>query len=167
MPEWLQATTVATTLVVMLVGLFGLVIPIFPGNIIIWLAALGYGWVTGFSTAAIVILVLITLLMLASAFADNIFMGAGAIKGGASWWSLTAAMGAGLIFTFVAPPFGGLIATPIVLYAAEYTRQRDWRQAAEVTRSMVLGCGWAFVARFVLGIVQIGLWALWAWRFAA
>lgn len=166
MPDWLQATTAAATLLIMLVGLFGLVVPIFPGGVVIWLAALGYGAATGFSTGGIVIFVVITLLMIASALADNIFMGAGARKSGASWWSIIAALAAGAIFTFIAPPFGGLLAAPVVLYAAEYMRKRDWEQALAITRGMVLGCGWAFVVRFGLGIVKIGLWALWVWRFS-
>jgi hypothetical protein len=167
MPDWLQATTVATTLLIMLVGLFGLVVPIFPGGVAIWLAALGYGAATGFTTTGIVIFSLITVLMIASALADNIFMGAGARKSGASWWSIIAALAAGAIFTFVAPPFGGLLAAPLVLYAAEYMRRRDWEQALAITRGMVLGCGWAFVVRFGLGLLKIGLWALWVWRFSA
>ena len=42
MPQWLEISTEILTLIVMLIGLFGLVIPIFPGGVVIWLAALGY-----------------------------------------------------------------------------------------------------------------------------
>ena len=35
----------------MLVGLIGLVVPVFPGLLIMWLAALGYGIVAGFRHA--------------------------------------------------------------------------------------------------------------------
>lgn len=167
MPEWLQTTTLVTTLAIMLVGLFGMVIPIFPGSVVIWLAALIYGFVTGFTAGGTILFVLITLLMIAGAFVDNAFMGAGALKGGASGWNIAASMVAATVFTFIAPPFGGLLAAPAVLYALEYMRKRDWRMALGITRSMVVGCGWAFVARFIMGIVQIGLWALWVLRFAA
>jgi uncharacterized protein YqgC (DUF456 family) len=50
MPEWLVLSRFWIILVVMLVGLFGLVVPVFPGITVIWLAALGYGVWSGFST---------------------------------------------------------------------------------------------------------------------
>jgi uncharacterized protein YqgC (DUF456 family) len=31
----------------MLVGLFGLIVPVFPGLVVMWLAALGYGVASG------------------------------------------------------------------------------------------------------------------------
>ena len=163
MPEWLQTSTEILTLGVMLVGLFGLVIPIFPGGVVIWLAALGYGLLTGFAPPGIVFFVLISILMIASALADNILMGTKAYQEGASWWSILIALFAGAVVTLLLPPFGGLIAAPIALYLAEYVRRRDWEQAIKVTRGMLIGCGWAFFVRFGLGIVKIGLWAAWAW----
>ena len=46
MPVWFQASIDAITLVIMLLGLFGLIIPIFPGLVVIWLAGLVYGVVS-------------------------------------------------------------------------------------------------------------------------
>ena len=163
MPEWLQGTSTILFLVIMLVGLFGLIIPIFPGGVIIWLAALGYGLLNGFGTDGTIIFVLMTILMLASVVADNILMGANARKEGASWWSILIALAAGATATILAPPFGGLVAAPLALYLAEYARRRDPEQAMKVTRGLLLGCGWAFFVRFGLGVFKISLWALWAW----
>ena len=70
----------------LLIGLFGLIVPIFPGITVIWLAALLYGIITGFDTLGIVLFVLITIGMLVGISVDNILMGAGARRGGASWW---------------------------------------------------------------------------------
>lgn len=165
MPEWMQASSAVITLIVMLVGLFGLVVPIFPGGVVIWLAALGYGLLNGFSTGGTVIFIVITLLMIASALADNLFMGAGARREGASWWSILIALATGIVLTFLAPPVGGLIGAPVALYLAEYLRRRDWNQAFQITRGMLVGCGWAFIVRFILGLFKIGLWALWVLRF--
>ena len=163
MPEWLQGTSTILFLVIMLVGLFGLIIPVFPGGVIIWLAALGYGLLNGFGTDGTIIFVLMTILMLASVVADNILMGANARKEGASWWSILIALAAGAVATILAPPFGGLVAAPLALYLAEYLRRRDPEQAMKVTRGLLLGCGWAFFVRFGLGVFKISLWALWAW----
>lgn len=163
MPEWLQTSSTFIILGVMLLGLMGLVIPVFPGGVIIWLAALAYGLLNGFGTAGTIIFVIITLLMIASVVADNLLMGASARKEGASWWSILIALVAGALFTLVAPPFGGLVAAPIALYFAEYMRQRDPDKAMQVTRGLLVGCGWAFLVRFGLGTLKIVLWAVWAW----
>ena len=80
----------------MVVGLVLLIIPIFPGITVIWLAALLYGIVTGFDTLGIVILVLITLGMIAGVTVDNVLMGAGARQGGASWLTIGVALFAGI-----------------------------------------------------------------------
>src|SRR3990172_6492428 len=82
---WAEVSSFGLTLLFMLIGLVGLVIPIFPGILVIWLAALGYGVVTGFTTLGTILFVLITLLMLFGVTIDNILMGAGARQGGASW----------------------------------------------------------------------------------
>jgi len=84
MPDWLNISIFGITQIFMLVGLFGLIIPVYPGTVIMWLAALGYGVVSGFSTWGTVLFVIITLLMLVSTVVDNLFLGAGARKGGAS-----------------------------------------------------------------------------------
>ncbi|MDA1330350.1 MAG: DUF456 domain-containing protein [Chloroflexi bacterium] len=163
MPPWLSTSSAVLSLIVMLVGLFGLVIPIFPGGVVIWLAALGYGLLNGFGTTGTIIFIIITILMIASAAADNVLMGAKARDAGASWWSIIIALVAGAIVTFLVPPFGGLLAAPVALYIAELVRRRDWDQALRTTRGMLVGCGWAFVVRFGLGLLKIGLWVIWAW----
>ena len=45
MPAWLETTIHILTFLTMLFGLFGLIIPVFPGNVVMWLAALVYGLV--------------------------------------------------------------------------------------------------------------------------
>ena len=90
---------------VMLVGLFGLVIPIFPGGVVIWLAALVYGLIFGFGDTGGWIFVVITILMIVSAGADNVLMGARARVAGASWRGILIGLSAGIIGTLSFPPF--------------------------------------------------------------
>ena len=101
MPAWLDISIFALAQVLMLVGLFGLLIPVFPGLLIMWIAALGYGFAMGFEVLGIVIMVLITLLAIIASLIDNVFMGAGARKMGASWGTIVLAIIAGVIGTLV------------------------------------------------------------------
>jgi uncharacterized protein len=148
----------------MLVGLIGLVVPIFPGILIIWLAALGYGIAAGFETLGIVIFIIISLLALLGSLADNLFMGAGARKGGASWISIFLALGAGILGTILFPPIGGLILAPVAVLLLEYYRLRDWTLARQAVFGMAKGWGLSLAARLVIGFLMMGLWWIWVWK---
>lgn len=148
----------------MLVGLFGLVIPLFPGVVVMWLAALGYGVLKGFSTLGIVLFVMITLLMIVATTVDNILMGVGARKGGASWLAILVALVAGVLGTLIFPPFGGIVAAPLAILLLEYLRVRDLNKAWLALRGLATGFGLSFVARFGIGLLIMGLWWVWVWQ---
>ena len=151
------------TLTGMLVGL--LVIPILPGLVIIWLAALGYGLAAGFGVLGWVMFALLTLLMLVGSVVDNILMGTSAHKEGAPWWVILLAMLAAILGSFLIPIpiLGGILAALLTLFGIEWLRRKDWRKALASIKGMMVGWGWAFVIRFIIGMVMIGLWLIWAW----
>lgn len=164
MPEWLNISIFALTQIIMLLGLFGLIVPVFPGTVVIWLAALGYGVVTGFETLGVILFVIITLLMLAGTVVDNVFMGAGARKGGASWLSIGVALLAGILGTLLLPPFGGFIAAPLAVLLLEAYRNRSMEKGWAALRGLAAGWGLSFIARFAIGFVMMLLWWLWVWQ---
>ena len=162
MPAWVEVIAFWLTLVIMLLGLVLLIIPIFPGITVIWIAALLYGFVAGFDTLGIVVLVFITLGMIAGITADNVLMGAGARQGGASWLTIIVALVAGIVGTVLFPPIGGLIAIPLAIFLLELLRVREWRGAWRATRGLALGWGLSFLVRFGIGLVMIAIWLGWA-----
>ena len=162
MPAWVDTLAFWLTLLIMLAGLALLIIPIFPGITVIWVAALLYGIVTGFDTLGIVILVLITIGMIIGVTADNVLMGAGARQGGASWLTIGVALIAGIAGTILFPPIGGLIAIPLAIFLLELLRNREWRSAWRATRGVALGWGLSFLVRFGIGLVMISAWLIWA-----
>ncbi len=164
MPAWLDLSLFAVTLIVMLVGLFGLLVPIFPGLVVIWLAALGYGILTGFHTLGIWLFAFITVLMIVGSVVDNLFMGAGARQGGASWLSIGVATVAGIAGTLFFPPIGGLVAVPLAILVVELLRLRNFRLALQAFRGLAVGWGLAFVVRFGIGVVMIMAWIIWDWK---
>lgn len=164
MPPWLDISIFALTQIFMLIGLFGLILPIFPGTVVMWLAALGYGIVNGFSTLGIVLFVVITILMLAGTIIDNVLMGAGARKGGASWLSIGAALVAGVAGTLLWPPVGGLIAAPLAVLLLELKRTDDLGKAWQALLGLAKGWGLSFIFRFGIGVLMMGLWWLWVWK---
>lgn len=164
MPEWATTTITIVTFVFILAGFLGLILPIYPGIVIIWLATLGYGIATGFNSVGIIVFVILTLLMVVGSLLDNVLMTAFTHKTGASWWSIILALVAGLIGTLAFPPIGGLIAVPLVLYLLEWRRLRDHQQAFQSLKGLVTGWGLSYVARLGIGLVMVLLWGIWVWR---
>jgi uncharacterized protein YqgC (DUF456 family) len=164
MPNWLNISIFGLTQLFMLVGLLGLIVPVFPGIVIIWLAALGYGVITGFSGLGIAIFVVLTILMIAGTTIDNVLMGAGARKGGASWLSIGVALIAGVLGTLLWPPIGGIIAAPLSVLLLEYLRTKDLGKSWLALRGLAAGWGLSFIVRFGIGLVMMALWWLWVWK---
>ena len=164
MPEWIATSIFILTQIFVLIGLFGLIVPIFPGTVVIWLAILGYGLVNGFSSLAAILFVIITILMLVGTVVDNLMMGAGARKGGASWLTIGVALLAGVLGTFIFPPLGGVLAAPLAVLLLEYLRTMDVGKAWESLRGLTTGWGLSFIVRFIIGVVMMGLWWIWVWK---
>ena len=162
MPAWLELSIFWITLIIMAVGLFGLIVPIFPGITVIWLAALGYGVVTGFSTLGWVLFAVITVMLIVGVTIDNVLMGAKARKEGAAWSSLALGWLAGILGTIIFPPVGGIIAAPLVVLLLEYVRLRDINKALASLRGLAIGWGASFVARIFIGLAMIGVWLVWS-----
>jgi uncharacterized protein YqgC (DUF456 family) len=153
------------TFVFMLIGLFGTLIPIFPGIVVIWLAALVYavfsalaGTMTGWDW---LLFVFVTLLGIFGTVVDNIILAAKLRETGTPWRSIILAYVLGLAASLFFTPVSGLLATPAALYLVEYRRLRDRALALNSTRAFLIGFGWTFLALFSIGSLMIGLWLLW------
>jgi uncharacterized protein len=162
MQPWHEVFLFGITLFVMLIGLIMTLIPLFPGIVVIWLAALGYGLLTGFNLFSVIMFIIITVLMIAGVTVDNLLMGAGARKGGASWWAIFAAIAAGILGTLLFPPIGGLVAAPLAVLLIEYWRVKDMRKAGSAFKGLAVGWGLSYAAKFGIGIVMICFWGFWA-----
>ena len=164
MPDWLYVSLVVLIQITLLVGLFGSIIPFFPGPVIMWLATLAYGFLAGWTTTGIFLFVLISLLTILGVVIDNVLMGVGAVKGGANWKTTLLGLFAGVLGTIIFPPFGGLIAAPLAILLLEYFRLRDWKKAGSALLGLVTGYGLAYLTRFFIGVGVILLWWIWLWK---
>jgi hypothetical protein len=171
MPTWLpfllQIALETFTLFVLLVGLFGLIVPVFPGLTIMWLATLVYALIknsadkmTGWDWFAFV---LITLLMIGGNIADNIIIARKMRDHYIPWSSILLAFAAGIVASLFFTPLIGLVAAPLGLFLAELRRLKNRDDAISSTKAYMVGWGWAFGARFIIGLAITGLWMLWAW----
>ena len=164
---WLQVMIETLTLFVLLAGLLGLLIPVFPGLTIMWLSTLFYAIVQAaqgnMTWVDWLLFVLITLLMIGGNIIDNIIIAKHVRDKNVPWSSIIWAFAAGIILSLFFTPIAGMIASPVGLYLAEWYRLKDKSQAFANTKAWMTGWGWSLAARFGIGIVMILIWGLWAW----
>lgn len=155
------------TLLALIVGWLGLIVPIFPGLTIMWLGTLVYtlvenaaGSMTGWKWFLFGV---ITLLMITGNIVDNIIIARKMRDKYVPWSSIIFAFVVGIVASIFFTPLIGLVAAPVGLYLAENRRLKNNEAAIESTKAYMIGWGWAFAARFTIGLVMIGFWMLWAW----
>ena len=160
--EWDLIIKIVT---ILLMGMGLVVIPILPGLVIIWATALGYGMVSGFGVLGWIMFALITLLMLGGSILDNVLMSAKAHKEGAPWWVVTIAMVSAILGSLLIPIpiIGGVLTALAVLFVIQLLRLKNTKIALSSLKGMLIGWGWALLFRFIIGVVMISLWLIWAW----
>src|SRR5215213_3605530 len=164
---FLQAVLETLTLLALIVGLLGLVVPVFPGLVVMWLGTLVYaiiqnaaGNMTGWKWALFGV---ITLLMITGSIADNLIIARKMRDKYIPWSSILWAFAAGIVASLFFTPLIGLVAAPAGLFLAEMSRLKNREAAIDSTKAYIIGWGWAFGARFLIGLMMTGFWMIWAW----
>jgi uncharacterized protein YqgC (DUF456 family) len=160
---WLRVGVETLTLFTLIIGTAGLIVPVFPGLVINWVAIFIYGLLSGFGIKGWIIFVLVTILMIIGNVIDNILMGKKALESGASWFSIGTGYAASLVVSLIFSPIAGLVAAPVGVFLVEFIRRKKWREALKVSWSLMVGWGWSIGIRITIGIAMIGLWMIWAW----
>jgi len=164
---FLQVILEALTLFVLLVGLLGLIVPVFPGLTVMWLGTLVYALIqnaAGNMTGGKWFLFgLITILMIVGNIADNLIIARKMRDKYIPWSSILWAFAAGIVASLFFTPLIGLIAAPAGLFLAEMSRLKNREAAIDSTKAYMIGWGWAFGVRFLIGLVMTGFWIIWAW----
>ena len=163
---WSQVVLQILTLFALLVGLVGLIVPVFPGLTVMWLATLAYAIIQSASGLMPwwdwLLFALITLLMIGGNIVDNIIIAKKMLGHQIPWKNILLSYAAGIIVSLFFTPLIGLLAAPLALLGLEYLRLRDYKSALASAKVYMIGWGSAFAARFAIGFVMIVLWMLWA-----
>lgn|SRR5574340_316542 len=166
-PEfWSLVFLQGITLAVLLISWAGLLIPVFPGLLVMWLATLMYAVVQQsagrMNWVDWVLFGLITLLAIGGGIVDNIIIARKMRGHEIPWRSILLALLAGLIASVFFTPLIGILASPLMLYLVETRRLHDRRQGLESARLYMVAWGWAFAAVFSVGGLIVALWMVWA-----
>ncbi|MEM7112984.1 MAG: DUF456 domain-containing protein [Chloroflexota bacterium] len=153
----LQSVTFGLVFTFMIIGIVGIIIPIIPGMILVWLSALVFVLFTGFNVLPLSAFVIITLIAAITGTAEFWLSAWGAKKGGASKRSLLWGIAGSLVGTFIFPLVGTIIGYAVGILLSEYQQQADWEAAFRASVGGVAGWGLATAVQLVgaLGIIGI------------
>lgn len=164
---FLQVVLETLTLLALIIGLLGLIVPVFPGLVIMWLGTLLYALIQNaagnMSGLDWFLFAVITVLMIAGSILDNLIIAYKMRDKYVPWSSILFAFAAGIVASIFFTPLIGLVAAPAGLFLAESRRLKNREAAIESTKAYMIGWGWAFGVRFLIGLMMIGCWMLWAW----
>lgn len=148
--------------IVMVVGLFGVVIPVLPGLALIWVAALVYGLIVGFGSAGVAAMVVLSVLLAGSVVVGVLLPRKAMQDSGAATWSQWAAVVGAIIGFFVIPIVGVLVGALVGVWLAEWSDKGDPRAAWTSTLAVAKGFGINTLVQFGIGTMMIAVWSLWA-----
>lgn len=164
---WSEVIIQTLTLFVLLVGLLGLLIPVFPALVVMWLATLAYALIENASGRMTwvgwLLFAFITLLMVVGSVIDNIIIARKMRGQSIPWTSIGLSFLAGILASLFLTPLVGMIASPLSLFGVEYLRLHDRKLAFTSARAYMIAWGWSFAAVFGIGLLMILLWLIWAW----
>ena len=146
------------TLLVMLIGLIGCIVPGFPGTPLVLVAAVGHRLYFGAASASTLVLGILTALTLFSLVFDFLAGMFGAQKMGATWRGVTGALVGGIIGLFFSLP--GILLGPFLgAMLFELLGGREIRPAAKAGVGATIGLLAGIVGRFATGVVMMLLFA--------
>ena len=152
----------ALTIVFMVVGLVGCILPVIPGNIVIGLTALTYAWQTDFESISVLATVILVLVSLAAGTSEIWLPLLGAKSGGASTRSIIFGIVGAILGFFVGAPFlgigglfGGLIGYFAGIVVSEYMRLQELGPALKAGVSGIFSWGVTQVLQFIVGLITV------------
>src|SRR5215204_553006 len=170
--EGVAGPLLALTLVMMVVGLVGSVVPGLPGVTLIFLSALLYALLTDFQTVGAAVLVLLFVFAAIAFVADFIATSYGARRFGASnWGTVGGAVGGiagalvGALFLGIGSLFGLILGTIAGVFIGEYLKrnrhgdqspaQADGHRASRAAGGVIIGYLASAVIQGLLGLTSV------------
>lgn len=151
----LESITFGLVVAFIVLGLIGIVIPMVPGTLLIWLAVLIYGLATDFSTISTGVFILLTLIAFVTGTADLWMPFLGAKTVGASGRAIVLGTVGALVGTFIAPLLGTVIGYAAGILLGEYWKRGEWREALKASAGGLAGWGIATAVQLGGGLLLL------------
>jgi uncharacterized protein YqgC (DUF456 family) len=159
-----SAALYALAALLVLAGLVGIVVPVLPGGLLVFVGVVVLAWADGFARIGWLPLAICALLCALMAVSSWVAAALGARRVGASGWGIAGAV-LGLLggLAFGLP---GVILGPFVgATLAEYLKDRDLSRATRIGGGTMLGFLLGTAVQYALAAAMLGVALLaWAWE---
>ena len=137
----LESLTFGLIVGFMVVGLIGVVIPVVPGTLLIWLSLLLYSLLEGFEVISVPVFILFTLFALTIGTADLWLPLLGARVTGSSGRGLLYGVAGGFVGFLVLNFVGAIAGYAAGIILGEYRRRGNWSEAFRASLGGIAGMG--------------------------
>jgi len=134
-------------------------IPIIPGQVIVWLTAIGFGLLAGWSSLGWGTFLWLTALMLLAILLDAVAGWLGAKKGGASWKAIIIGLVSALIGMVILNLPGSFLGAILGIAIYEYRKNGNWKVSFKAAIGYVAGWLTAFIMRFGITFIMVLIFA--------
>lgn len=158
---WIEYTALGITGLIFLIGLVTSLLPVVPGNFIVWAGVIVHKLWLGDASVSWQIVIITGALTLLGQAGDLLLGIWGARKFGATWkGAVGALLGAGIGF-FVPPPLFWLIVGPIIgAVVGEVYAGRTWQDGSRAGLGTIIGGAVAFAVKFGISVCVVGIFLL-------
>lgn len=141
-----------------LVGFFGLIIPMVPDLVVIWLGVFIYAIGTGFSEISLTKVILLGILSGTTYLIDYLATVLGAKRYGASRQGIITGLIGGIIGLIMVPPIGFVAgALAGIIFAEIVLAKRTTLSAIRASKGVLIGFIFGILAKIVIAGVIIGI----------
>jgi uncharacterized protein len=170
-PNFFTNPAANLTLLLILVGLIGAVVPVLPGSLLIWLGILAWAIGENFQRVDWLTLTILGVLALLATFSEYWLRPLVQMRAGFGWKNILAAIGGGIVggillseIPIAGTLFGAAIGSVIGTGAVTYWERKDFRQALRAVQAYLVGCALSSLIEIIFSLVML---AIFAWRIFA
>jgi uncharacterized protein YqgC (DUF456 family) len=144
-----------------LIGVLGTILPLLPGLVLIWVAIVIYGIVTGFGVVGWVATIVVTGLMLLGFYLNVRIPQRRASVSGISTAGQLLGLALAIVGFFVIPVVGAPIGFVLGVFGVRYRATRDAAIAWTGTKSVIGSLLRASAAQAAIGLAMAAVWLVW------
>ncbi|MGB3186624.1 MAG: DUF456 domain-containing protein [Ornithinimicrobium sp.] len=148
---------VAASTIVMVVGLFGIVIPVLPGLLFVWSGVLIWAISQG-SGLAWTVFTAVTVIALAGAALQFLVPGQRMRNAGVATSTLVVAVAAGIVAGIALPVVGFFIGFPLGIYVVQRMRRGGHVEARQSTVLAIKAIGLNILIELSTALIIVALW---------
>ena len=151
----MNTTAVVITIIVILLGIAGTIVPFIPGVPLVFIAITTYGWYEGFHTITAKYIAVMATLTILSLLVDYLASTLGAKYFGSSKYGIYGALIGTVLGLFIFPPAGLLVGPWVGAIAGEMIAGKDFTNAFRTGIGAIVGLFSGIVFSLILAIIML------------